>query len=904
MLKKAYNNYNNIIFNLIFLLPFLDIYRALIGNKFEIFGISLVEISNTIFTFLIFGLLIIKLKKENNKIFSTKNIIFMLLIIIYVILHGIYILSLRDLQYLNTNISFLVECYYIFRTCILPLIVLFVYMKSELDSSKVCEILSRLSFIFSIIIVVTNILGIALVAYSSDYEGIVQIKGNIFTWFTNLDTSSVDLYTSRGLFYSTNQMSAILGALLFVSIFYSIKKDELKYYLSFLIKVIAIIMLSTKTAFFAIFLSIIFVFIYNFIIYLMHKKTELNKRSSIFIIITILIVSMIYNYSPVKYKLAGYISNLNNDNSIELKIDSEMAKECEVYDKKGIINQISLSNLIEKSTLTPDEKEYLINYLRKCPTVFNVHKDFVKLYPVSENYDYWKKMIKMPISTLTDYRGFKYSIYNNFIKKHNNESDKIFGIGYSSDFPYLEKDFVGQYVWLGLMGVILFLGPYMLLIIKCIVKLLLNFRSNFKSITISLMLATIFMIFASIFAGHVFGIFMPSTILALVVSGLYSSVNKKIEIKENKVIFLLLHLGYGGIETATINTANALCDKYDVELISFYNLSNNQDNKIDKRITVKHLYNGGPNREEFIKALNDHKYFKVLKEGIKSVDILIKKKIYVIKSIIDCNSKFIISTRWDFSLLLNRFGSKENIKIAQEHHYHNNDKKYINKLKKYQNIDYLFALTKTLEHDYKKILKNNNHTKVVLVPNMITEIPNKESSLNKKNIITISRLDPGKKNDDIIKAFSKLNEKDWKLYIIGDGVEYNNLVKLIKELDLEDRVILTGYKNKKEIEEYLLKSSIFLMASITEGLPMVLLEAMSYGVPCIAYETASGTADIIKDNINGYIIKNRNEEEYISKIEKLISNKKLRNTLGNNAKKTVDNFSKDEILKIWYKILK
>ena len=903
MIKKIYNNYTILIMYFVFLLPFLDIYRALVGNKIQLFGISLVEIFNILLTTMLFILLGIKFKNEKKKILSYKNIIYVVTVIVYILLHCIYILSLTNLQYLHTNISFLVECYYIFRTCILPLIVLFAFLKSELKPSKIVNTLSKLCFIYCIIIVITNILGIALVAYSSSYDGIVQIKGNIFSWFTSMDKSSIDLYTSRGLFYSTNQISAIVGALLFVSAFYTMKQDKIKYYLSFFIKVIAAIMLSTKTAFFAIFLSIASVYIYNLIFYIIHKKSELTKKCWMFLIF-VLIVGGIYRYSPIRYKLEGYIQNINNNNIVELEEDPEMASECKIYDQKGITEKISLNDLIMKSNLTFDEKEYFINYLKKCPAVFNVHKEFVELYPVNENYNYWKHMLKQPISTLTNYREFKYSIYNDFIKRHDNKLDILFGIGYSSDFPYLEKDFVGQYVWLGLIGVILLLGPFIFILLKSIFKFILSFRSNFNSINVSLTLSAGFMIFASFFAGHVFGIFMPSTILAFIISGLYTGTNKKNEIKDNKITFLLLHLGYGGIETSTINTANALCDKYDVELISFYNLPENQDNKIDKRITVKHLYNGEPNKNEFMKALKEHNYFKVLKEGIKSIDILIKKKIYIIKSIIDCDSKYIVSTRWDFSLLLSKFGSKDNIKIAQEHHYHNNDKKYIHKLKKYYNIDYLFALTKKLENDYKKILKKNKHTKVVLVPNMLNEIPNKKSDLDEKNIVTVSRLDPGKKNDEIIKAFSKIKEKDWNLYIIGDGKEYNNLINLVKELNIEDRVILTGYKNKKEIEDYLLKSSIFLMASITEGLPMVLLEAMSYGIPCIAYETPSGTSDIIKDNINGYIIKDRNEMAYIEKIEEVISNDKLRKTLGNNAKKTVNAFSKEQILKIWFRILR
>lgn len=372
-----------------------------------------------------------------------------------------------------------------------------------------------------------------------------------------------------------------------------------------------------------------------------------------------------------------------------------------------------------------------------------------------------------------------------------------------------------------------------------------------------------------------------------------------------KITFLVLHLGYGGIETATINTANSLCDKYDIEIMSFYNLDNNQANKLNSKIRVKYLYNGNPNKEEFLKSLHNHNIFNTLKEGIKAGQILLKKRFKVIEYIKNCNSNYIVSTRCEFSTLLSKYGNNNTVKIAQEHRYHNNDKKYINTIKnKYNNIDYLFALTKCLYNDYKEFLENNKHTKVELVPNMLYEIPKCNSKLDKKNIITISRLDYGKKNDDIIKSFSKIKESNWKLYIIGDGKEFNNLKKLINDLNLKNKVILTGYKNKEEINKYMLDSSLFLMASITEGLPMVLLEAMSYGIPCIAYDVPSGVNDIIEDGRNGYIIKNRNELEYIKRIEEVINDSKLRNKLGLNAKEKAKEFSKEKIVNIWKNILK
>lgn len=371
-----------------------------------------------------------------------------------------------------------------------------------------------------------------------------------------------------------------------------------------------------------------------------------------------------------------------------------------------------------------------------------------------------------------------------------------------------------------------------------------------------------------------------------------------------KITFLLLHLGYGGVETATINTANALSKYYDIELVSFYNLKKNQTSRISPLIKVRYLYDGEPNREEFFISLKKHQYFKTIKEAFKSVKILFLKKSLLIKEIKNNHADYIISTRYEFSILLSKYG-KKNIKIACEHHYHNNDQKYINILKnKYNNIDYLLALTKTLYDDYRVFLKDNHHTKIVLMPNMLTEIPIKQNKLDSHIMITLSRLDKGKKNGDIIRAFAKLNNKDWQLYILGDGNEYNNLSSLIRELKLENQVKLLGYIKKEDIGKYLSKASIFVMASLTEGLPMVLLEAASFGIPLVAYETKSGVNDIINNDYNGYVIKNRDENEYVEKLNVLMHDDNLRKRLGSNSKCVAFKFCEKEIVEKWIKLLK
>ena len=84
---------------------------------------------------------------------------------------------------------------------------------------------------------------------------------------------------------------------------------------------------------------------------------------------------------------------------------------------------------------------------------------------------------------------------------------------------------------------------------------------------------------------------------------------------------------------------------------------------------------------------------------------------------------------------------------------------------------------------------------------------------------------------------------------------------------------------------------------------MVLLEAMQYGIPCLAYETRSGVNDLINNNKNGYVIKGRNEKEYINKIDYLLSHDNVLKSFGKEALSLSQKYSKEEILKIWNKIL-
>ena len=100
------------------------------------------------------------------------------------------------------------------------------------------------------------------------------------------------------------------------------------------------------------------------------------------------------------------------------------------------------------------------------------------------------------------------------------------------------------------------------------------------------------------------------------------------------------------------------------------------------------------------------------------------------------------------------------------------------------------------------------------------------------------------------------------------------------------------------IEKYL-ESSIYLMTSRFEGFPMVLLEAMECGLPCVAFDCPNGPAEIISHEINGYITPYKDTKIFATYVCKLIENEKLRCTMGHQAKKDIKRYKRENIMQQW-----
>lgn len=171
-------------------------------------------------------------------------------------------------------------------------------------------------------------------------------------------------------------------------------------------------------------------------------------------------------------------------------------------------------------------------------------------------------------------------------------------------------------------------------------------------------------------------------------------------------------------------------------------------------------------------------------------------------------------------------------------------------------------------------------------------------------VIAVGRLSLQKNFQSLLRAWAIVAEsvKDWKLVILGEGPERKKLESLVDLLGINESVLLKGYSN--EVDKELEHASIFVLSSIYEGFGLVILEAMSKGLPVVSYTCPYGPRDIIKDGKSGFLVPLNNEKMLAERIVRLIKDKELRVTMGSEALRRVRDFDISVIVKQWMDLFK
>lgn len=194
--------------------------------------------------------------------------------------------------------------------------------------------------------------------------------------------------------------------------------------------------------------------------------------------------------------------------------------------------------------------------------------------------------------------------------------------------------------------------------------------------------------------------------------------------------------------------------------------------------------------------------------------------------------------------------------------------------------------------DYKREVFGDR-INIRIIPNSLREIAPVNVVEKKKQVIGVGRLSIEKGFDRLIEAFSKIpNHEDWKLVLVGSGPVRNQLESQSKAMGVAERVIFLGAR--KDVDQLLAESSIFVIPSRCEGFPNALCEAMASPLPCISFDSISAS-DLIENRVNGVVVPDGDIDGLAKEIEILMDDEKLRAEYAEKAYNIRERLDKDKV---------
>lgn len=171
---------------------------------------------------------------------------------------------------------------------------------------------------------------------------------------------------------------------------------------------------------------------------------------------------------------------------------------------------------------------------------------------------------------------------------------------------------------------------------------------------------------------------------------------------------------------------------------------------------------------------------------------------------------------------------------------------------------------------------------------------------DKRIVLSIGRLEDQKGYDLLLPIWKRVVNmvEGWRLRIVGDGYLEKVLKKQAQDLGIED--VVEFIPASPNVMNYYRDSSVYVMSSRFEGLPMVLIEAKACGLPCISFDCPNGPDEIIRDEKDGYIVPVGDLEQFVQKFVWLLSSVRLRENFGHDAVRDIqDRFLPERIVKEW-----
>lgn len=352
---------------------------------------------------------------------------------------------------------------------------------------------------------------------------------------------------------------------------------------------------------------------------------------------------------------------------------------------------------------------------------------------------------------------------------------------------------------------------------------------------------------------------------------------------------------WGGLERILIDKMNYLAEtyNYDVHMITCNQGSHPIPYPLSEKVIFQDL-DINTFREYRYKGLKRlfvrYKLYRLFRTRLKSYisqtkpDVIVCVRFSQLGTILRAKGNIPVVVESHSSCKWYQYDVKGLIKTIRE-------KYYVHQVAKAQHV---VALTAGDANDWREINPN-----VSVIPNIVhLNEDGVYSDCNSKIVIFVGRFTNQKGIGALIEIWTIVNKKypDWQLHIYGGyGDQYDYIQSLLETSNLNVFI----HEPTEDIFKKYINSSILLLTSVYEPFGLVLPEAMSCGLPVVAFDCPYGPADIITDSVDGFIIPNRNIDEFADKVCLLMSDEQLRKRMGNAGIKSSQRYRDSLIMPKW-----
>lgn len=359
-----------------------------------------------------------------------------------------------------------------------------------------------------------------------------------------------------------------------------------------------------------------------------------------------------------------------------------------------------------------------------------------------------------------------------------------------------------------------------------------------------------------------------------------------------KIIFICSRLDTpGGIERAVANTANLFCEKGHKVQLLIADRNGNEHSFYPLHPSINIIYNpisfgiGIPGN------------------GISRKWILFQDCRTLKRLLTNAAPDTVITTEYPFSIAAVLTGLSKKIRlIAWEHQHH----KWVRKSNFWKWLERI-----TYPKLFRVVCLNNTEAEhfqtfatVSQIPNFIEEVHLDHRAADHSQLLTVGWLIPRKGTDLLLpvakEVLNRFPNFTWKL--VGDGELKELAEKFIKKENLEGRLLLLA-PGKEEMDTVYRGAGLFVLPSRYEAFPMVLLEALTYGIPCISFDCPTGPSSIITSDEDGILVEPENSGGMIDAIISVLADPARRQLMSAMAFKNIRRYDKECIYPMWDTLL-